>query len=80
MKPITREVMGVTVFPLIAVVQQIHRWWVVRYLRRYFAADLLLLRIARERKWVTVVEFFNIENRYQFIKLMAKAEKQRGNL
>ncbi|QJU40993.1 hypothetical protein [Serratia marcescens] len=80
MKPVTKQIYGVTVFPLVAVLQQVRRWRSLRYLRAYWADDQDLRRIARERNWVRVLTQFNIEARYRFIKLLAKAEQQRGIL
>lgn len=80
MKPVTKQICGVTVFPLVAVLQQLRRWWSIRGLRIYWADDQDLRRIARERNWVCVLTQFNIEARYRFIKLLASAEQQRGIL
>ncbi len=80
MKPATHQILGVTVFPLVAVLQQVRRWWSLRYLRGHWADDQVLLRIARERNWVRVLTQFNIEARYRLIKLLATAEQQRGIL
>lgn len=80
MKPTTHQILGVTVFPLVAVLQQGRRWWSLRHLRGYWADDQDLRRIARERNWVRVLTQFNIEARYRFIKLLATAEQQRGIL
>ncbi|MEL5384143.1 hypothetical protein [Serratia ureilytica] len=80
MKPVTKQICGVTVFPLVAVLQQLRRWWSIRGLRNHWADDQDLRRIARERNWVRVLTQFNIEARYRFIKLLAIAEHQRGIL
>lgn len=80
MKPATHQILGVTVFPLVAMPQQVRRWWSLRYLRGDWADVQDLRRIARERNWVSVLTKFNIEARYRFIKLLATAEQQRGIL
>ncbi|CAI2470121.1 MULTISPECIES: hypothetical protein [Serratia] len=80
MKPATHQILGVNVFPLVAVLQQVRRWWSLRYLRGYWADDQDLRRIARERNWVGVLNHFNIEAGYRFIRLLATAEQQRGIL
>ncbi|ALL37838.1 hypothetical protein [Serratia marcescens] len=80
MKPVTKQICGVTVFPLVAVLQQLRRWWSIRGLRIHWADDQDLRRIARERNWVRVLTQFNIEARYRFIKLLVTAEQQRGIL
>jgi hypothetical protein len=80
MKPVTKQICGVTVFPLVAVLQQLRRWWSIRGLRIHWADDQDLRRIARERNWVRVLTQFNIEASYRFIKLLVTAEQQRGIL
>ncbi|HGW4116250.1 TPA: hypothetical protein ACNH4I_003217 [Serratia marcescens] len=80
MKPVTKQICGVTVFPLVVVLQQVRRWWSIRGLRSHWADDQDLRRIARERNWVRVLTQFNIEARYRFIKLLTTAEQQRGIL
>ena len=80
MKPVTKQICGVTVFPLMAVLQQLRRWWSIRGLRIHWADSQGVRRIARERDWQGVFACFNIERNYSFIKLLAKAEQQRGIL
>lgn len=80
MKPATHQILGGTVYPLVAVLQQVRRWWSLRYLRGWWADDQSFRRIARERNWVDLLNQFNIEARYRFIKLLATAEQQRGIL
>ncbi|WGZ68765.1 hypothetical protein SSARUM2_001104 [Serratia sp. K-E0102] len=80
MKPVTKQICGVTVFPLVVVLQQVCRWWSIRGLRIHWADGQGVRRIARERDWQGVLVCFNIEQNYSFIKLLAKAEQQRGIL
>lgn len=78
--PSYREIHGVDVLSLIATIQQVRRWWHVRKWRSHWGNDQYLRKIAEKRQWIEVLRVFHFERNYKFIKLMVKADQQRGIL
>ncbi|MBP1034213.1 hypothetical protein J8631_01430 [Serratia fonticola] len=80
MKPATQKILGVNVYPLIAMLQQARRWWKIRELKRLWWEDMSYRKICKKRGWVSNLEWMNTESRYRLIKLYARAGKERGHL
>ena len=78
--PSYREIHGVDVLSLIATIQQVRRWWHLRKWRSQWGDDQCLRRIAKKCQRFDVLRVFHFERNYKFIKLMVKADQQRGIL
>ncbi|PHM56709.1 hypothetical protein [Xenorhabdus sp. KK7.4] len=73
-----KEIYGVKIFPLVVMFYQVRRWWVLRKLRNWWRADMRFLKVMRQRNWTWA--HFNFYKRYRFLRLLTKAEQQRGNI
>lgn len=80
MKPVTQKILGVNVYPLIAMLQQARRWWRIRELKRLWWEDMRMRKIAKRRQWFNVLDWMNIEGRYRLIKVFARIAEERGHL
>lgn len=80
MKQQSQKILGVNVYPLIAMLQQVRRWWKIRELKRLWWEDMCLRKIAKQREWAGVLDFMNTESRYRLIKLFARIAEERGHL
>ncbi|EKN3715731.1 hypothetical protein AB4870_002055 [Yersinia enterocolitica] len=60
---------NVKVMSVVAIFQQIPRWWRIRELRKHWAADQLLLKIAKKRDWTLVLNTFSFESNYRMLRL-----------
>lgn len=60
--------------------QRIRRWWRVRYWRSYWSDYQILLYRARRRSWWLVLDEFNFERNYRFIRQFVRADQMRGML
>lgn len=62
---------NVKFMPLVAMLQQIQRWWHIRELRKHWADDQLLLKIAKKRGWVSVLNAVSFESNYRMLHLFS---------
>ncbi|MEQ1964346.1 hypothetical protein ABLB69_14495 [Xenorhabdus khoisanae] len=73
-----KEICGVRIFPLIVMLYQVRRWWVLHRLRKHWRDDQFFLKLAREPRYKWIRDYFNFYERYQFLRLLTEHEQQRG--
>lgn len=62
---------SVKVMSLVAMLQQIQRWWRIRELRKHWTDDQQLLKIAKKRGWFLVLDTFSFESNYRMLRLFS---------
>ncbi|HGM7029092.1 hypothetical protein [Serratia liquefaciens] len=71
MKPVTHKILGITVFPPVAMLQQVCRWWTVRGLRQQWSEYQIMRQMAREHGSDVAFEVLTFEWSYRVVKAMA---------
>lgn len=79
MRSESKEIYGVSVFSAIAMLHQLRRWWVIRGLRADWNYDRGCLNICKRHNHLSHLSVhFDVQRRYQRIRLFAKPHQQRG--
>ncbi|MEY1089434.1 hypothetical protein AB7160_11290 [Morganella morganii] len=78
MRSESKEIYGVSVFPVLAVLHQIRRWWVLRDLKGHWNRRHKVIRICRSRGWDDHIRFKNIERQYSMTRATAKRYQRKG--
>ncbi len=78
MRSESKEIYGVNVFPVLAVLHQIRRWWVLRDLKGHWNNRHKVIRICRSRGWDEHIRFKNIERQYSMTRATAKRYQRKG--
>lgn len=78
MRSESKEIYGVNVFPVLAVLHQIRRWWVLRDLKGHWNNRHKVIRICRSRGWDEHIRFQNIERQYFMTRATVKRYQREG--
>ncbi|MHA7847142.1 hypothetical protein [Serratia sp. D1N4] len=70
----------INVRSLIAALKQARRLWKIRELKRLWWEEIQMIRIAKRRHWHCVLARYHAEQRYQFVKRLARYEQTKGAL
>ncbi|MER5012157.1 hypothetical protein [Morganella morganii] len=76
MRSESKEIYGVSVFPVLAVLHQIRRWRALRDLRRDWYLRNLVIKCSRSRP--DIADFFNIRDEYTLIRHKVKHYQREG--
>ena len=72
MRSESKEIYGVSVLPVLAVLHQIRRWWVLHDLKDHWNSRHKVIRICHSRGWDDLIRFQNIERQYFMTRATAK--------
>ncbi|HCR4019779.1 hypothetical protein [Morganella morganii] len=78
MRSESKEIYGVSVFPVLAVLHQIRRWWVLRDLKDHWNSRHKVNSICRRHGWDDLIRFQNIERQYFMTRATAKRYQSEG--
>ena len=74
----SKEIYGVSVFPVLAVLHQTRRWWVLRDLKDHWNSRHKVNSICRRHGWDDLIRFQNIERQYFMTRATAKRYQSEG--
>ncbi|HBN5714058.1 hypothetical protein Q4R64_17285 [Morganella morganii] len=78
MRSESKEIYGVSVFPVLVGLLQIRRQWVLRDLKDHRNSRHKVIRICRSRGWDEHIRFKNIERQYSMTRATAKRYQRKG--
>ena len=78
MRSESKEIYGVSVFPVLAVLHQTRRWWVLRDLKDHWNSRHKVNSICRRHGWDDLILFQNIERQYFMTRATAKRYQSEG--
>lgn len=78
MRSESKEIYGVNVIPVLAVLHQVRRWWVLRDLKDHWNSRHKVIRICRSRGWYDHIRFENIERQYFMTRQAARCHQCEG--
>lgn len=78
MRSESKEIYGVGVFPVLAVLHQIHKQRILRSLRKNWNWRNRAVKACHRAKRPDLVRFFNIEHEYFFIRTEARRYQREG--
>ncbi|ARM67998.1 hypothetical protein [Morganella phage IME1369_02] len=78
MRSESKEIYGVSVLPVLAVLHQIRRWWVLHDLKDHWNSRHKVIRICHSRGWDDLIRFQNIERQYFMTRATAKRYQCEG--
>ncbi|HHG8598048.1 hypothetical protein Q4R89_17320 [Morganella morganii] len=74
----SKEIYGVSVVPVMVVLHQFVRWWVLRDLNRAWSDDRFFEKHIQRRGWLHIADAFTFHNRYQRLREEVKAYQGKG--
>lgn len=78
MRSESKEIYGVSVVPVMAVLHRFIRWWVLRDLKDHWNSRHKVIRICRSRGWDDLIRFQNIERQYFMTRATVKRYQREG--
>ena len=78
MRSESKDIYDVSVFPVLAVLHQIRRWWVLRDLNRAWSDDRFFEKHIQRRGWLHIADAFTFYSRYQRLREAVKAYQGKG--
>ncbi|SQL23915.1 Uncharacterised protein [Morganella morganii] len=78
MRSESKEIYGVSVVPVMAVLHRFIRWWVLRDLKRAWSDDRFFERHIQRCGWLHIADAFTFQNRYQRLREAVKAYQGKG--
>lgn len=78
MRSESKEIYGVSVVPVMAVLHRFVLWWVLRDLKRAWSDDRFFEKHIQRRGWLHIVDSFTFRNRYQRLREAVKAYQGKG--
>lgn len=78
MRSESKEIYGVNIISVLAVLHQARRWWVLRDLRKNWNWRNQAVKACHQAKRPDMVRFFSIEREYFFIRAEAKRYQREG--
>lgn len=78
MRSESKEIYGVNIISVLAVLHQARRWWTLRDLRRAWRDDYFFAGLVQQRGWFHVADTFAFDSRYKRIRMFAKAYQCEG--
>ncbi len=78
MRSESKEIYGVNVISVLAVLHQVRRWWVLRDLKDHWNSRHKVIRICRSRGWHDHIRFENIERQYFMNRQPARRHQREG--
>ncbi|HCM62759.1 MAG TPA: hypothetical protein DIT05_09470, partial [Morganella sp. (in: Bacteria)] len=78
MRSESKEIYGVNVISVLAVLHQVRRWWVLRDMKNHWNSRHKVIRICRCRGWHDHIRFENIERQYFMTCQEAKRHQREG--
>ncbi|EMG9191510.1 hypothetical protein ISO73_05390 [Morganella morganii subsp. morganii] len=78
MRSESKEIYGVSVLPVLAVLHQIRRWWVLHDLKDHWNSRHKVIRICHSRGWDDLIRSQNIERQYFMTRATAKCYQHKG--
>lgn len=78
MRSESKEIYGVSVLPVMAVLHRFIRWWVLRDLKRAWSDARFFEKHIQRRGWLHIADAFTFQNRYQRLREAVKAYQGKG--
>lgn len=78
MRSESKEIYGVRVLPVMAVLHRFIRWWALRDLKRAWLDDRFFERHIQRRGWLHIADAFTFHSRYQRLREAVKAYQGKG--
>ncbi|WP_247602675.1 hypothetical protein [Providencia rettgeri] len=79
MRSESKEIYGANVFGIIAMLKEIRRWWTIRKLRNHWNKERYFFTKYREIAHLKcLADGFDIDQRYEFIRVLVADHQQRG--
>ncbi|HDT3150087.1 hypothetical protein ABM022_18480 [Morganella morganii] len=78
MRSESKEIYGVSVVPVMAVLHRFIRWWVLRDLKRAWSDDRFFEKHIQRRGWLHIADVFTFHSRYQRLREAVKAYQGKG--
>ncbi|WP_273827673.1 hypothetical protein [Providencia rettgeri] len=79
MRSETKTIYGANIFGILAMFKEIRRWWLIRQLRRHWNKERYFFTKYRESVHSKcLVDAFDIDQRYEFIRVLVTDHQQRG--
>ncbi|MBT0329051.1 hypothetical protein ISO88_04090 [Morganella morganii subsp. morganii] len=73
MRSESKEIYGVSVLPVMAVLHRFIRWWALRDLKRAWSDDRFFEKHIQHRGWLHIADAFTFHSRYQRLREAVKA-------
>ncbi|MEM8059643.1 hypothetical protein Q4R27_13385 [Morganella morganii subsp. sibonii] len=74
----SKEIYGVSVLPVMAVLHRFIRWWVLRDLNRAWSDDRFFEKHIQHRGWQHIADAFTFHSRYQHLREAVKTHQIKG--
>lgn len=75
----TKTIYGTNIFGIIAMLHQLHRWWLIRKLRSHWNKERHFFTKYRESaSSKCFADAFDVDQRYEFIRELVRDHQQRG--
>ncbi|MGJ7167817.1 hypothetical protein ABMZ84_19665 [Morganella morganii] len=78
MRSESKEIYGVSVVPVMAVLYRFIRWWVLRDLKRAWTDDRFFEKHIQRRGWLHIADAFTFHSRYQRLREVVKTHQNKG--
>lgn len=78
MRSESKEIYGVSVLPVMAVLHRFIRWRALRDLKRAWSDDRFFERHIQHRGWLHIADAFTFHSRYQRLREAVKAYQGKG--
>lgn len=81
MRSEAKKIHGTNVFGIIAMLKEIRRWWTIRKLRNHWNKERYFFTKYRELPHMKcLADGFDIDQRYEFIRVLVADHQQRGDI
>lgn len=81
MRSDSKDIYGVNVLPLIAIIHQVRRWWTIRKLCNRWNESRRDLVFYRELPYLSHrAKYFQVQQRYKHMRQYVKVHQQRGDI
>lgn len=77
MRSESKEIYGVSVVPVMAVLHRFIRWWVLRDLKRAWTDDRFFEKHIQRRGWLHIADAFTFHSRYQRLREVVKTHQNK---
>ncbi|HCT4931283.1 TPA: hypothetical protein OTY92_003288 [Morganella morganii] len=78
MRSESKEIYGVSVVPVMAVLHRFIRWCVLRDLKRAWSDDRFFEKHIQHRGWLHIADVFTFHSRYQRLREAVKTHQNKG--
>lgn len=80
MRSESKEIYGVSVLPVMAVLHRFIRWWALRDLKRAWSDDRFFEKHIQRRGWLHIADAFTFHSRYQRLREAVKTHQNKGSI